>query len=82
MSVPNSVLMSDELTRDQKTDLYILMSLKTKSEKQQWIDSVDMDQFYYGLSLLQVAAYIEMESQEGNDYADAVNLIEYIKSLN
>ena len=82
MSVPNSVLMSDELTRDQKTDLYILMSLKTKAEKQQWIDSVDSDQFYYGLSLLQVAAYIEMESQEGDEFSDAVNIIEYIKSLN
>lgn len=74
----------DELEYHQKIDLDILMSLKTTEERQVWIESVDDHDFYYGLALLQVAAIkeIEYELDKSNDYADAVNLIEYIKSLN
>lgn len=74
----------DELEYHQKIDLDILMSLKTAEERQVWIESVDDHDFYYGLALLQVAAIkeIEYELDKSNDYADAVNLIEYIKSLN
>lgn len=74
----------DELEYHQKVDLDILMSLKTTEERQVWIESVDDQDFYYGLALLQVAAIkeIEYELDKSNDYTDAVNLIEYIKSLN
>ncbi len=76
--------LDDELAEYQKTDLDILMSLNTAEERQVWIESVDDQDFYYGLALLQVAAIkeIEYELDQSGDYSDAVNLFEYIKSLN
>ena len=75
--------MDDEFTEDQKSDLDLLMSLKTQEDKQEWVDSVDKSDFYYGLALLQVAAFKELEYDldKTQDYSTAASIIEYIKSL-
>lgn len=76
--------LDDELSYNQKVDLDILMSLNTPEDRQAWIQSVDDHDFYYGLALLQVAAFkeIEYEIEKVKDYSAANSYIAYIKSLN
>lgn len=77
-------LMDNELTEAQKGDLNLLMALKTQEDKQNWIDAVDQEDFYYGLALLQVAALKELDKQVNtiSDCVDSVRIWDYIKSLN
>lgn len=74
--------LDDELTPDQKNDLNILISLDTPDQKQEWLDSVDQGDFYYGLSLLEVAALKELERDtEHGSREEAKSVIDYIKTL-
>lgn len=75
--------MDDEFNEDQKNDLDLLMSLNTKEDKENWLRSVDEEDFYYGMSLLLAASIKEQEYEldKTQDYSTAASVIEYIKSL-
>lgn len=55
--------LDDELTREQKQDLRILLSLRGREQIQEWMDSVDWFDVAYGISLMEIAAIKELERE-------------------
>lgn len=64
--------LDDELTVDQKCDLDILLSLKSEEDRRNWISAVDELDFYYGMALLKVAQYKEIDrATERGEFLEA-----------
>ena len=70
-------------TEDQITDLEILRSLSTPAAISDWIQAGGNDDVYYGLTLLECAAWavLDNDTSEMRIFPEAKTLLDHVRSL-